>query len=299
MALTSTPVASNDDATAAQYNNLRTDLVDHTHEGTDTALLKADSLRTVTGNRTLSLPTGADDTLVGKDATQTLKNKALEDSTTTIVDNADNTKKIAFQASGITAGQTRTITMPDRDVNLGNLAPTGAVIPYAGSSAPTDWLLCDGAAVSRSTYAALFAVIGTTYGAGDGSTTFNVPDLRGRLPLGLDNLGGSSANRVTHANADSLGGAEGAETHTLDTTEMPSHTHTTDSQGAHTHDLKKSTGSGGGLDYVEVPANGTLANISDLITSNGAHTHTAQATGGGGAHNNMPPYISLGYIIKT
>ena len=64
------------------------------------------------------------------------------------------------------------------------LVPTGAEIPFAGSSAPVGWLLEDGAAVSRVTYAALFAVVGTTYGAGDGSTTFNVPDARGRVPLG-------------------------------------------------------------------------------------------------------------------
>jgi len=73
---------------------------------------------------------------------------------------------------------------------------TGTVLPFAGASAPTDWLLCYGQAVSRTTYANLFAVIGTTYGAGDGSTTFNVPDLRGRVAAGKENMGGTAANRL-------------------------------------------------------------------------------------------------------
>ena len=85
----------------------------------------------------------------------------------------------------------------------------------------------DGSAVSRSTYADLFSSIGTTYGAGDGSSTFALPDLRGRMPLGLDNMGGTSANIVTNAQADALNGKEGAETHTLAVGEMPGHTHST------------------------------------------------------------------------
>ena len=74
--------------------------------------------------------------------------------------------------------------------------PTGAVLSHAGASAPSGWLLCYGQAVSRTTYAALFAVIGTTYGVGDGSTTFNVPDLRGRAVAGKDDMGGSAAGRL-------------------------------------------------------------------------------------------------------
>jgi microcystin-dependent protein len=74
--------------------------------------------------------------------------------------------------------------------------PSGVMVPYAGSSAPTGWLLCFGQAVSRSTYAALFTAIGTTYGAGDGSTTFNLPDARGRVIAGKDDMGGSAASRL-------------------------------------------------------------------------------------------------------
>ena len=82
--------------------------------------------------------------------------------------------------------------------------PSGMLAPFAGATAPTGWFLCDGQAVSRSTYANLFAVIGTTYGAGDGTassgTTFNVPDLRGRTIAGQDDMGGSAASRLTGDN---------------------------------------------------------------------------------------------------
>lgn len=78
-----------------------------------------------------------------------------------------------------------------------SLVPVGSILPYGGSSSPnSDWLLCYGQAVSRSTYSTLFAVLGTAYGVGDGSTTFNLPDLRGRVPVGKDNMGGSAANRT-------------------------------------------------------------------------------------------------------
>jgi microcystin-dependent protein len=74
--------------------------------------------------------------------------------------------------------------------------PPGIVLPYAGSAAPNGWLLCYGQAVSRITYATLFAAVGTTYGVGDGSTTFNLPDARGRVIAGRDNMGGTDASRL-------------------------------------------------------------------------------------------------------
>lgn len=77
------------------------------------------------------------------------------------------------------------------------IIPPGVTLPYAGTSAPNGWLLCYGQAVSRTTYSGLFAAIGTTYGSGDGSTTFNLPDCRGRMIGGKDNMGGVAANRIT------------------------------------------------------------------------------------------------------
>src|SRR5260370_42412322 len=91
-------------------------------------------------------------------------------------------------------------------------------------------MVFDGRAVSRSTYSTLFGVISTTFGVGDGSTTFNVPDLRGRVVAGKDNMGGSAASRLTSTTMSpdgiTLGATGGEQTHTLVTSEMPSHTHT-------------------------------------------------------------------------
>lgn len=97
--------------------------------------------------------------------------------------------------------------------------PVGSVTAFAGANAPAGWLLCGGQTVSRTTYAGLFSVIGTTYGAGDGSTTFTLPDLRGRVIAGEDDMGGTAANRLTSGgagiNGTVLGAAGGAETVTL------------------------------------------------------------------------------------
>ncbi|HWP27634.1 MAG TPA: phage tail protein [Xanthobacteraceae bacterium] len=90
------------------------------------------------------------------------------------------------------------------------LIPPGVVMPYAGTSEPSGWLFCYGQAVSRTTYAALFSAIGTTYGAGDGSTTFNLPDLRGRTVAGKDNMGGTSADRLTNQSGGLDGDVLGA-----------------------------------------------------------------------------------------
>ncbi len=108
--------------------------------------------------------------------------------------------------------------------------PTGVCMPFAGAVAPANTLLCFGQAVSRTTYSTLFTVIGTQWGPGDGSTTFNVPDLRGRAWFGLDNMGGVAAGRLNAAaaggiNAVVLGASGGEQDHTMTTAEMVMHTH--------------------------------------------------------------------------
>lgn len=113
---------------------------------------------------------------------------------------------------------------------LGALVPTGAITAFAGSTAPAGWLMCAGQAVSRSAYANLYVAIGTAYGAGNGSTTFNLPDLRGRVAFGLDNMGGTDAGRLSATNT--LGGTGGAQTktgttdsYTLTVADIPAHSH--------------------------------------------------------------------------
>jgi microcystin-dependent protein len=163
----------------------------------------------------------------------------------------------------------------------GGLAPTGVVLPFAGSTAPTGWSLCFGQAVSRTTFAALFAVLSTTYGVGNGSTTFNVPDLRGRIPGGKDDMGGTAASRLTTGgsgvNGATLGASGGAQTHTLVESQMPAHSH---------QYVGGSNAAGSGT----AGAAGQSAN---------AYYMSTLATGGSQAHNNTQPTIVLNYIIKT
>lgn len=183
--------------------------------------------------------------------------------------------------------------------------PSGILLPFAGAAAPAGWLLCYGQAVSRSTYGALFNAIGTTYGAGDGSTTFNLPDLRGRIPAGKDNMGGTAASRLTTAGSGvdgaTLGAAGGGETHTLTSAQMPVHNHTgtAASGGAHTHNVQ-TIGGAFSAGAAQVAAS-TGGNFTALTQSAGAHTHTLSVdnAGSGNAHPNVQPTLVTNYIIKT
>ena len=163
----------------------------------------------------------------------------------------------------------------------------GAVVAYAGGSAPTGWLFCFGQNVGRTTYAQLFGVIGTTYGVGDGSTTFGLPDLRGRVPFGLDNMGGSAASRLTGAqtgglNANALGNTGGEQGHTDTSTEMPVHAHST------SHSFP---GDGAVIDI------GTGGSFALSAGTAATVDNTTASAGAGGAHNNVPPGIALNYMI--
>lgn len=154
--------------------------------------------------------------------------------------------------------------------------PVGCINLYAGSTAPTGWLICDGSAVSRTTYANLFSVIGTTYGTGDGSTTFNLPNLKGKVPVGLNS---------SDTDFDTLGETGGEKTHTLTVDEMPSHKHTGISWYGSTA-LTLDTGTSG---FLPQGTWGGGASTSNFQTGN---------TGGGQAHNNLQPYIVMNYIIS-
>lgn len=200
----------------------------------------------------------------------------------------------------------------------------GVVLPFAGAAAPEGWMLCYGQAVSRTAYAHLFSVIGTAFGAGDGTTTFNLPDLRGRVPGGKDDMGGTAAGRLTTAgsgvNGAALGGAGGAQTHTLTTAQMPAHAHgVTDPTHTHTvydpghsHSVQGWNQTGfdntGGVYSVgsDAPASGsigtaqpTTAAVTGVSLYGAATGISIQSQGGGTAHNITQPTIVLNHIIKT
>jgi microcystin-dependent protein len=197
--------------------------------------------------------------------------------------------------------------------------PVGVIEAFAGSNAPNGWLICDGSQVSRSLYPELFSVIGTTYGSGDGFTTFTLPDLRGRTIAGRDgvnNMNNGPTNRLTSthfgASGTALGNSGGNEAHTLTTAQLASHNHTGTSDGANTtlwlqdqagnplYRLSGYTGSspGGSIGGWALNNGSTGAN-DRLLASAHTHTFTTATNGSGNAHNNTQPTIILNYIIKA
>lgn len=182
------------------------------------------------------------------------------------------------------------------------LVPPGVVSPYAGSSAPDGWLLCYGQAVSRSTYAALFTAISTTHGVGDNSTTFNLPDLRGRTIGGKDDMGGSAASRLTSTyfgtSAAALGAVGGAESHTLTTTQLAAHTHTQTAQQPTFTYTAANRDNSGNTPSTTITAISATGLGSSLTTTDDASPGSTASAGSDGAHNNVQPTIILNYIIK-
>lgn len=196
--------------------------------------------------------------------------------------------------------------------------PIGVILEYAGTTAPTGWLLCYGQAIDRTTYSDLFAVIGTTHGAGNGTTTFNVPDHRGRVVAGKDDMGGSSANRLTNQsgglNGDTLAATGGAETHTLTTAQLAVHGHGAGDYEAedHGHPVRYNS-----LDNASVDPSGSIligvggADDTSAWTGSPSSTRgrqiggageldisgTSSSAGSGSAHNNVQPTIIENKII--
>ena len=223
-------------------------------------------------------------------------------------------------------------------VSSGSTVPSGSLQMYAGAvtqsasagavttTAPTGWLLANGDIVSRSTYSALFTAIGTTYGAGNGSTTFALPDMRSRVPVGVGTGSGLTAR--------TLGGTVGAENTTLAETNLPSHTHSFTPSGsvanesAHVHASANAGfhAHGSNVNVLCLAAGGANLNtgttfqhynLNQIMYGAGEHNHgntnynsghshgftgsagTTGASGSGTSFTNMPPAIGLNYIIKT
>jgi microcystin-dependent protein len=185
-------------------------------------------------------------------------------------------------ASGTSSTQLATTAFVSAAASLA--LPAGVYFPWAGSTAPSGYLLCNGQAVSRTTYAALFAAVGTAWGVGDGSTTFNVPDMRDRMPIGAGNLYSVAAS----------GGSKDAivvaHTHTGTTATNGDHAHTAQQQG-----ITNTAGAG------PWSADGDDVTSSGSTSTNGAHNHTftTDSTGASGTNANLPPYRASHFIIKT
>lgn len=163
--------------------------------------------------------------------------------------------------------------------------PTGAIIPFAGpvNKVPSNFLVCDGRELSRVVYQSLFNVIGIAYGSPSSSSVFKLPDLRGRVVVGRDNMGGQPANRIASSWAALLGGVGGTETHALTIPQIPSHTHDYD-------DRVFAEGAGG-----------ALAGADDGTNTDSVHGSTAGTTGTSGAgipHNNLQPSMAQLYVIR-
>jgi microcystin-dependent protein len=257
------------------------------------------------------LPVGA--AFVGTTGAQTLTGKAMDGAANTFTNLPTSASPAiiaeidAEEAARIAADNLR-YTKTESDSLFQRLLPVGSVTMYGGAAAPSaEWLLCDGTAVSRTTYATLFAVLGTSYGAGNGSTTFNLPDMRDRFPRGI----GPDTTR---------GEASGSQTRTLLEANLPPHAHAIDhdhaafdtaSGGGHSHTQYFSERSSGGTASLGRPASaGEVDKVELLATlSTGTHTHNIDVpaltgSSGNGAGSSTPvdilnPFLGINFIIKA
>ena len=210
---------------------------------------------------------------------------------------ANGTIADAKMASGQSASKLTTGTLPIARIADGAITevklaatgkralPVGGIFLWPGTTLPTNTLLCDGTAISRTTYAALFAVLGTSYGAGDGSTTFNLPNLRGRVPVGQDS---------SQTEFDAMGETGGAKTVALSVAQLP----------AHSHPLQGHVWGWGSSGTISTPGSPNAA--ATPSTGNAIYTFQGQAgwnstldTGSGSAHQNLQPYLVLRYLIQA
>jgi microcystin-dependent protein len=190
--------------------------------------------------------------------------------------------------------------------------PLGGLLPYTGTTAPnSNFVLPYGQAISRTTYATLFSLVGQAFGGGDGSTTFNVPDLRGRAIYGQDDMGGAAANRVTNAGSGIVGATRGAtggaETVTITQANLPNmsficsisitdpgHTHSLTSNYFSTYNGMNSDLVGSAGNYGSIQSSATSSNTTGITA-----TGTAASGGSGAALSKMPPTMILPFILRV
>lgn len=219
-----------------------------------------------------------------------------------------NADELAFNPAGLShvtattaGGAIRELDQAISDIISTNGVQPGTVVDYAGVTAPAGYLMCYGQTVNTADYPALFAVLGTIYG-GNGTTTFGIPDARGRATAGKDNMGGTAAGRLTGASGSVqgsvLGASGGAETHTLTVAQLAKHSH-----GGET-----GLGTGTPITFPDMVRNlvgsssfsgGGQAGFTTLTVPFNTHKHPIPEDGGGTAHNNVQPTLVFNKIIKT
>jgi len=202
-----------------------------------------------------------------------LSDTVIDDLTTETAIDGDNDFVMMHDAS-VNAKRKISVTNLMQDVTA---IVIGEVRMWPTATAPSGFLICDGSEISRTTYADLFVVIGTTFGVGDGSTTFNLPDMRGRVVGGANDVGLPNGENGSFSTRNEAG-TTGAETHQLTVSEMPSHSH------SYTRQWDASSGSG----YSTAEGGGA-----------GSSSQTTGSAGNGNSHNNMQPTIFLNFIIAT
>lgn len=246
---------------------------------------------TLHGRITASSTSGSDTLVtIAFDSTAVLSNEAISDVSIGIIKNS--TASSSLDAENIS--------------RIGQFGmPTGSLMPFGSTTAPTGFALCNGQALNRATEAALFAVISTTYGSSS-TSTFTVPDLRGRLPFGLDNMGGSAAGRITSTAADTLGGTLGNEKETtvgsvsgsvtstvLTEANLPSSVTLTDT-GAGDIDNNVT----GGTFLAGVAAAADSRSITVGLGSGTAHGHADTLAFSGSTMAVLNPGMAMPWIIK-
>jgi microcystin-dependent protein len=250
----------------------------------------------------------------------------LKTSTNVLIGTYDSLFPIASLPVSIYNGGTGATTAEGARINLGLgtfLVPTGSLIMWPSVTIPTDWKLCNGDAISRTTFATLFSLIGTTFGAGDGTTTFNLPNYKNRMPYGADVVavgatgGSADAIVVSHTHTGTTGGQSVTHNHgVVGTTggQSVQHNHTTlePTAGTYQNSIVQTAGSGPTVPSYGTVADGTLGtgvnsvdhnhNLSITSGNNSVdhnHAFTTASAGSSGTNANLPPYLGINFIIKT